>query len=311
MNSLDLWENIVRGSITGKYLGLVLNGKYPYSGKLEYNSIDNLYNSKERVEAENRAFSLFTQILDELLGTEGIAPRPVAEMEFDRQEDLDNTILSAQLIQGLKWVTDINKELNSYCITFTFDLESNDPNVTPAECYRWLYHNSVWGKEKREVEKLAADAEQQLVSKITGALSLDDDVYKDTPVAKNLLDIIKHHKGRAFTKDMTLTVGIEDLEFCMYALQYISKNFFPVNVEAVDDGATDVREETLLKHIDFLHDDDHYTSLMESGVPVHLGDEVAYPLSHNTIRWSIPDYPAWKEVKLNLNFSGKIENFSK
>ncbi len=299
MNSLNLWENIVRGSIRGKYLGMVLSGKYPYSGTLEYNSINTLFYSKERVEAEDRAFGLFTQILDELLGTDVSAPRPVAEMCFDTKEDLDEVILSAQLIQGLRWVTHTRKDLNSYCITFTFDL-TDDPNVTPAQCYKWLYENSNWGKAKREAGQ-GTDAEQYWVSNVK--TELGDILHESNPVAKNLLEIVRHHEHRTETRDMTLVIDIKDLETSIFALAYINRNFFLHSFRIEYEG---VSEEALLRRIDYLNDDDQYTKLLNSGEKVHLGDRIAYPRTYkeNELEYSCLSC-ADRSITVKLIFDGK------
>lgn len=299
MNSLDLWENIVRASIRGKYLGMVLTGKYPYSGELEYNSINTLFNSKERLEAEDKAFGLFTQICDELLGTEGIAPKPVAEMCFDTKEALDKVVLSAQLIQGLRWVTRMDKSINCYCITFTFDM-TDDPNVTPAQCYKWLYEKSDWGKEKREAG-YGTSAEQYWMSHVMHELG--DILHESNPVTQNLLEIVRHHEHRAETNDMFLVIDIKDLETSIFALAYINKNFFLHSFNIEYEG---VSEDALLRRIDYLNDDNQYTKLLNSGEKVRLGDRIAYPLTYkeHELEYSCLSQ-ADRKVTVKLSFDGK------
>lgn len=299
MNSLGLWENIVRASIRGKYLGMVLAGKYPYSGKLEYNSINTLFNSKERLEAEDKAFGLFVQICDELLGTEGIAPKPVAEMCFDTKEALDKVVLSAQLIQGLRWVTRMDKSINCYCIIFTFDM-TDDPNVTPAQCYKWLYENSDWGKERREAG-YDTSAEQYWVSQVMRELG--DILHDSNPVTQNLLEIVRHYEHRAESNDMFLVIDIKDLETSMFALSYINRNFL---LHSFKVGYEGVSEESLLRRIDYLNDDNQYTELLDSGEKVHLGDRIAYPLTYkeNELEYSCLSQANIK-ITIKLSFDGK------
>lgn len=299
MNSLDLWENIVRASIRGKYLGMVLAGKYPYSGKLEYNSINTLFNSKERLEAEDKAFGLFIQICDELLGTEGIAPKPVAEMCFDTKEALDKVVLSAQLIQGLRWVTRMDKSINCYCIIFTFDM-TDDPNVTPAQCYKWLYENSDWGKERREAG-YDTSAEQYWVSQVMQELG--DILHESNPVTQSLLEIVQHHEHRAESNDMFLVIDIKDLETSMFALSYINRNFL---LHSFKVGYEGVSEESLLRRIDYLNDGNQYTKLLDSGEKVHLGDRIAYPLTYkeNELEYSCLSKANIK-ITIKLSFDDK------